>query len=1514
MKKILGLDLGTNSIGWALTEQDFDNKKGEILGIGSRIIPMSKDVMDKFGSGQSHSQTADRTGYRGVRRLYQRDNLRRERLHRVLNILGYLPEHYADEIDFEKHLGQFKDNKEPKINYRKKENGRFHFLFMESYLEMVEEFKSKGIIKNVPHDWTIYFLRKKALTEKIKKEELAWIILNFNQKRGYYQLRGEEEEIENNKSKSFEVLIGDKVIENGDKLKTGEKLYDLFFTNGWKYDKPVAKPELWIGKSKEFIVTTSTTNDGDTKRTYKAVDSEKDWLAIKSKTEQEIGLSGKTVGQFIYSTILEKPSQKIRGKLVRTIERKFYKDELRKILKKQCSFHEELQSKELYLDCIEELYSRNEAHQNNIKEKDFIYLFLDDIIFYQRPLRSKKSTVSSCAYEARSYKKIIKEKENQGNFAEKEIEVTEGLKVIPKSNPLFQEFRLWQFLSNLKIYRKELEKDVDITQQLLPDDEMWVELFDDLNQRNEIEQKQFIDYLVKRNLISKSDKENFRWSYVEDKKYPLNKTRSQFANRLKNVEGIKAGFYFNKQQEMNLWHIVYSVTDKKEYEKALGKFAERNELDNKSFIESFKKIPPYKSEYGAFSEKAIKKLLPLLRRGKYWNEENIDPNTKDRIYKILNGEIDDKIRNRIREKMDERIKLNQIKDFSGLPVWLSCYVVYDRHSESPDSQKWNAPKDIDKYLSEFKQHSLRNPIVEQVVTETLRVVRDIWIQYGNEAKDYFSEIHVELGREMKNPAEKRRQISNRNAENENTNHRIRKLLIELMNDEDIDGDVRPYSPSHQEILKIYEEGVYQNPASKYAALNEDDIAKIRKNPSPSKSDIKRYKLWLEQGYISPYTGAVIPLSKLFTPDYQIEHIIPQARYFDDSLSNKIICESEVNTLKGHKTAYEFILNERGRKVELSGGKTVQIFSIDDYKSHCAKYFKNNRTKLKKLMSEEIPEGFIERQMNDSRYISKLVKSLLNNIVKDDNEKDAISYKVVPVTGAITSKLKQDWGLNDKWNEIIAPRFKRLNEITNSNHFGFFDKSINAFRCEVPDELKKGFNKKRIDHRHHALDALVIACTTREHINYLNSIESEKENYSLKSRLLVKNKDDRFTKTMLLPWSNFPVDAKNSLESTIVSFKQNIRVINKSNNKTWQWVKQNDGSFNKKLIPQTKGENWAIRKPMHKETVSGAVKIRKTKDTSFINGIKDWENLVDKKLKKIIKELYKKGMDTKNISKYFKDNPYKLNGEVVNKLSTYYFLNNATATRVALNEKLTRKQLESITDTGIQSILEKHLSNYKDEKGDEDFGSAFTPEGIEEMNKNITSLNGGRYHQPVYKVRIFEEGSKFPVGYKGNKISKYVEAAKGTNLFFAIYEGINKKGERERQYDTIPLNVVIERQKQGLSSAPEKYFDKDKCEYDLKFTLSPNDLVYVPTQEEIENPETLDFTMLSTMQVSRVYKMVSTTQSKLDCVPDSYANEIIKNELGSNNKSQNTIDNTTQIKSLCWKIEANRLGKITKVIR
>ena len=75
--------------------------------------------------------------------------------------------------------------------------------------------------------------------------------------------------------------------------------------------------------------------------------------------------------------------------------------------------------------------------------------------------------------------------------------------------------------------------------------------------------------------------------------------------------------------EYQLWHIIYSVTDKKQYETAIESFVKRynqkhqTNIDEKSFKDAFIKFPPFKSEYGSYSEKATKKLLPLMRLGKY---------------------------------------------------------------------------------------------------------------------------------------------------------------------------------------------------------------------------------------------------------------------------------------------------------------------------------------------------------------------------------------------------------------------------------------------------------------------------------------------------------------------------------------------------------------------------------------------------------------------------------------------------------------------------------------------------------------------------------------------------------------------------------------------------------------------------------------------------------------------------------------------------------------------------------
>ncbi|MDM1299574.1 type II CRISPR RNA-guided endonuclease Cas9 [Empedobacter falsenii] len=1436
-KNILGLDLGTNSIGWALIQQDFENKQGNILGMGSRIIPMSQDILGKFGEGNSISQTAERTGYRGVRRLRERHLLRRERLHRVLHLLGFLPKHYDNQIDFTKRFGKFINQAEPKLSFDSE------FLFKDSFHEMLADFKQNQpeFLKDkngedclVPYDWTIYYLRKKALTQEIEKEELAWLILNFNQKRGYYQLRGEEEEENPNKLVEFHSLRIVDVVPDAETNKKGETWYSLHLENGWIYRRS-SKISLddWKDKTRDFIVTTDLNDDGSekldkeglVKRSFRAPSAD-DWTLLKKKTEQDINQSNKTVGTYIYDNLLLNPKQKIKGKLVRTIERKFYKQELEQILKTQKQFHTELQSENLLQDCVRELYRNNEQHQQMLEAKDFAHLFLNDIIFYQRPLRSQKSSISNCTLEFRKSKN------------ENEDVVVHPLKVIAKSNPYYQEFRLLQWMQNLTIYTKDDDKNV--TTDFFNTVEDWEDLLIWLHSKKEIKQEQLVDFLLKKKLevksVPKAKKEKYRWNYVQDKDYPANETRYLIQSRLDNVENAPKDF-LTFENEMALWHIIYSVNDKIEYEKALKSFATKKGLDEVTFVEAFKKFPPFKSDYGSFSEKAIKKLLPLMRFGTQWNWDNIDQNSKERIGKILTGEYDENIKDRVREKARH---LNTETDFQALPLWLAQYVVYGRHSEADIAGKWNSVDDLKQYLDDFKQHSLRNPIVEQVITETLRVVKDIWQQFGKGAKDFFSEIHIELGREMKNTADERKRITTMVTDNENTNLRIKALLAEMALDQNVD-NVRPYSPMQQEILKIYEEGVLN------AEENiDEDILKISKTAQPSATDLKRYKLWLEQKYRSPYTGQMIPLNKLFTPEYEIEHIIPQSRYFDDSMSNKVICEAAVNKLKDNQIGLAFIKNHHGEVVDCGMGKQVKILEVSDYEDFVKQNYNKNRGKRNKLLLEDIPEKMIERQLNDTRYISKYITQLLSNIVRDDkagSKDDGINSKnIVPGNGKITTRLKQDWGLNDVWNDLVLPRFERMNTLTNSKDFtskNTHGKTIPT----VPIELSKGFSKKRIDHRHHAMDALVIACATRDHVNLLNneSSKSDTKRYDLNRKLRkyekVTYKDPKtgeriereVPKDFIKPWATFTEDSRASLENIVISFKQNLRVINKATN---YYEKIENG---KKVKVEQKGINWAVRKALHKETVSGQVHLDRIK-----------------------------------VAK----------GKIL------------TATRKTLDASFNEKTIESITDTGIQKILLNYLKS-KDNKPE----VAFSPEGIEELNKNIRLYNDGKAHQPILKVRIFEQGSKFALGETGNKTTKFVEAAKGTNLFFGIYA--DKSGKRS--YETIPLNIVIERQKQGLQAVPEI----NEKGQQLLFTLSPNDLVYVPEEGVFDE---------NNIKVDRIYKVVSFSTYQCFFVRNDVSTSVVnKVEYSALNKMEKSIDNI-MIKENCIKLNVDRLGNISKALK
>ena len=231
----------------------------------------------------------------------------------------------------------------------------------------------------------------------------------------------------------------------------------------------------------------------------------------------------------------------------------------------------------------------------------------------------------------------------------------------------------------------------------------------------------------------------------------------------------------------------------------------------------------------------------------------------------------------------------------------------------------------------------------------------------------------------------------------------------------------------------------------------------------TRNDIIRYKLWKElesNGYKTIYTDKYVPKEKLFSKEFDIEHIIPQARLFDDSFSNKTLAVRSINIEKGNKTAYDYLkesLNEE---------------DFNQYLARVERLYKNEeirKTKYNKLLmqEEDIPDGFIDRDLRDSQYIAKKAKQILEEAISN----------VYTTTGKITDRLRQDWQLVNVLKELNLPKYKAL---------GLVD--VIEGKNGQPEERIRDWTKRN-DHRHHAMDALTIAFTKPAYVQYLNNMNA-----------------------------------------------------------------------------------------------------------------------------------------------------------------------------------------------------------------------------------------------------------------------------------------------------------------------------------------------------------------------------------------------------------------------------------------
>lgn len=1291
MKKILGLDLGTTSIGWAFVhEKENNDEQSKIVKLGVRVVPMSTDEQNDFDKGNPITTNANRTLKRTARRNLSRFKLRRENLIDILLTNNLI-----------------------------------------SSRDCLIEHGNKTTFE------TLQF-RSKAASERIELNQFARVLMMINKKRGYKSSRKTQTEEEGNAIDGISlakriynenITPGQIIYEiqvQGKKYKPEFYRSDLIdeFNTIWnkqkEYFPEILNDELFDsinGKSKNItsnffskknIYLADIKGDRNEKKLRIAklrsdaptlqlsidelalvlseingeISNSSGYLGAISDRSKQLYFNDITVGQFLYSQIQKDPHASLKNQV---FYRQDYLDEFERIWETQKQFHPEL---------------------TPVLKKEI----RDVVIFYQRRLKSQKGLLGLCEFEQYSL-----------NIEGKEKVI--GHRVIPKSSPLFQEFKIWQILNNLMV--KNLESKEVFSLSL--EDKQY--LFEELNIKEKLKDTELLKLLKlnpKQWKVNYESIEGNRTNHALYKAYLdmlewegwdidfkvgnagtiKEAVHSFFGTFNINQELLKfdnslVGDNFDKQPSYQFWHLLYSSEDDATLKESLKKYG----FDEKQ-AKRLTGVSLQKGEYGSLSAKAIKKILPHLQE--------------------------------------------------GLTYDVACIHAKYNHSKSETAEDL-ANKSYKDKLDLLKKNSLRNPIVEKILNQMVNVINAV-IEDENLGKP--DEIRIELARELKKNAKQRKEAESA----------IRKATAE-----------------NQKIRETIQ--------------NEFGIK------NPSKNDIIRYKLWDElkgNGYKTIYTNTPIPKEEIFSNKFEIEHIIPQSRLFDDSFSNKTLALSSVNKAKDNQTAYDYLQ------------KTLSEEDFYQYKERVKRLFLNDKkTKYNKLLmsGKEIPDGFIERDLKNSQYIAKKARHMLLEICPT----------VVATSGSITARLRSDWGLVNVMKELNWEKYHKLGltEII-ENKQGKTIKRIKEWT-------------KRNDHRHHAMDALTVAFTKHSHIQYLNNLnarsDESKPNKS-KEIFAIQNKelerDDRNKLKFKLPIPNFRQEAMKYLDQILVSHKAKNKVVTKNINK----IKSKDG-LSKQIQLTPRGQ-------LHKETVYGKINQYDTREVK-INASFDKEMIL-----KVAKREYKNallerlevfGHDAKKAfsgKNSLSKNPVYLDKEkksmVPEKVKIVWFKDTYTI-RKDISPDL---KIEKVIDANIRSILQNRLEKYGDAK------SAFSASSLEENPIWINEEKG----IPIKRVTIRGVQNAVALHQKKDHFGQVLldENGKpkatdfvslGNNHHVAIYK--DEKGAL--QEEVVSFYEAVERVNQGLPIIQKMH----PLGWEFLFTMKQNEYFvfprenFDPKKEDLLNP-------------------------------------------------------------------------------
>jgi CRISPR-associated endonuclease Csn1 len=715
---------------------------------------------------------------------------------------------------------------------------------------------------------------------------------------------------------------------------------------------------------------------------------------------------------------------------------------------------EKVYPREAYIEEFDAIINTQKPKHSFLTD-DVIHSLRNEIIYYQRKLKSQKGLVNVCEFEG--FEITYFDEKTQQNKT-----IFTGPKVAPRTSPLFQLCKIWEVVNNisLKIKNPEgskykwgdripnIEEKQTIADYLLENENLsFVELLKILGLKKEqvYANKQIlkgiqgnITFSAIHKIIGNSEHLKFDIHTVPSKHLAilLDKKTGEILDEGDSLELSSA---LEQEPLYQLWHTIYSIKELDECKNALMKRFNFEE----EIAERLSKIDFNKQAFGNKSNKAMRKMLPYLMLG--YNQSDAE-------------------------------------SFAG----------YNRRFTKEEKSK----NISDEPLQLLAKNSLRQPVVEKILNQMINVVNAIIQKYGKP-----EEIRVELARELKQSKDEREGADKQNVFNKKLNELVVTKLTELG------------LPSTKRYIQKY------------------------KFIFPAKD-----KNWKEAQVANQciYCGETFNLTEALSGDnFDVDHIVPKALLFDDSQANKVLVHRTCNSTKTNNTAYDYIAKKGNEALN------AYVTRVDDwFKRGIISYGKMQRLKVsfeeyqerKKVGKEteadkRLWENFIDRQLRETAYIARKAKEILGKVC----------HNVTSTEGNVTAKLRQLWGWDDVLMNLQLERFKYANqtklETWTSDH---------GNRKHTKEIIDKEIWTKRDDHRHHAIDALVIACTQQGFIQRINTLSSSDVKDGMRKELeedrIVYNERLTLLENYLVEKKPFSTEEiEHEADKILVSFKAGKKV-------------------------------------------------------------------------------------------------------------------------------------------------------------------------------------------------------------------------------------------------------------------------------------------------------------------------------------------------------------------------------------